>query len=193
MSSTASIAPEPPANGFKVGGGVTADVGLSIWGDLGLGWFGKLSMALARRGMSIQDAQATRIAHDSWTGRLELLTGKANVDPYTLDYLALAREPAGGEDTGAEPRLSRTRIERSSAGTLELTFSADDQLGLLANLLDRLEFLGLFPERLRVTTQGERVDDTLWLRGVAGNAPSPQAEDALRALMARLTASTGGT
>jgi hypothetical protein len=187
------MTPEPPANGFKVGGGTTADVGLSIWGDLGLGWFGKLSMALARRGMSIQDAQAARIAHDSWTGRLELLTGNANVDPYTLDYLALAREPGRREDMDGEPRFSRARVERSSTGTLELRFSAEDQLGLLANLLDRLEFLGLFPERLQVTTQGERVDDTLWLRAVAGNAPSPQAEDALRALMARLVVSAGGT
>ncbi len=190
MSRASESAPASPVNGFKTSPGTAADVGVSLWGDLGLGWFGRLSTALARRGISIQNAQATRVADDNWTGELELLTAHATVDPYALDYLALAKEREVGQQ--GEPRLERARVERSSTGTLELRFSAVDRLGLLSNLLDRLEFLGLFPERLQVATHGDRVDDTLWLRAVAGNAPSPQAEDALKTLMARLTHGPGG-
>lgn len=192
MSSASDSAAASPVNGFKVGAGTTADVSVSLWGDLGLGWFGRLSTALARRGISIQDAQATRVADHDWTGKLELLTANATVDPYALDYLALTKERETVDQHG-EPRLERARVDRSSTGTLELRFSALDQLGLLSNLLDRLEFLGLFPERLKVTTDGDRVEDTLWLRAVAGNAPSPQAEDALKTLMARLAQGPGGT
>jgi hypothetical protein len=46
--------------------------------------------------------------------------------------------------------------------------------------------LGLFPERLRVTTNGQFVDDTIWLRGVAGHMPSPSAEQALFEMLSKL-------
>lgn len=181
---------ERPANGFDVVTGTMGDVCVRIWGDLGLGWFGRLSSALARRGLSIQSAQAVRSAHDSWSGVVELLTQGATTDPYTLDYLALTREPA--RTNAAEFRCERARIERSSTGTLELRFTATDEIGLLSGLFESLQHLGLYPERLKVTTDGHRVDDALWLRGVAGNAPSPHVEEALRALMARLTRGAGG-
>jgi UTP:GlnB (protein PII) uridylyltransferase len=190
MSSSPGFPSERPASGFQVSAGATADIGVTLWGDLGLGWFGKLSTALARRGLSIHSAQATRTANDNWTGSLELLVSSSTSDPYGLDYLELAREQPVSQNQ--EPSFERFRVERTSTGALELRFSAKDQLGLLSGLLDRLEFLGLFPERLRVATDGDRVEDTLWLRGVAGNGPSAQTEEALRALMLRLTRPQNG-
>jgi len=172
------------ATGFEVRAGSTSDIEVTLWGDLGLGWFGHISMALARRGLNIRSAQATRRAGDEWHGVLNLVSTSASVDPYALDYLALASEmsPLSGE----KPAIEGFRLERTASGALELRLSALDQIGLLAGLLDRCEFLGLFPERLRVATNGRAVDDTLWLRAVAGMSASAQAERALRDLLASL-------
>lgn len=188
----ANPAPDPlmerQTSGFEIQRRDSATLNLTIWGDLGLGWFGRLSTAVARRGLSIQSAQATRTETDDWTATVELSTASAIGDSESLNYLELSNEQPVGRKP--EPTFSRFRIDRTSAGTLELRFAAHDQPGLLSALLDHLEFLGLFPERFRVTTQGQRVEDILWLRGVAGNRPSEQAEEALHQLMARSTRPT---
>lgn len=168
-------------SGFEVRAGSTSDVDVSLWGDLGLGWFGRISLALSRRGLSIQSAHATRKPDDTWVGALELASTNGSVDAYALDYVALASEV--GPPSERKPRLEGFRLERIASGSLELRISAQDQIGLLAALLDRCEFLGLFPERLRVSTNGSTVDDTLWLRAVAGVSPSAQAERMLRDAM----------
>lgn len=188
MRSVAPIAPTssaPADRGFDLKPGMTADLGVTLWGDLGLGWFGRLSSALARRGISIQSAQAVRRPDDTWRGSLELMTCEATVDPETLDFLALAEEDGSRIDESA-PVIERFRIERTETGAISLRLFGSDQIGLLSGLLERMEFLGLFPERLRVMTNGEFVDDTIWLRGVAGHAPGTGAEQALIDMLSRL-------
>lgn len=177
--------------GFELRPGLTANLNVNLWGDLGLGWFGRLSTALARRGISIQTAQAVRRPDDSWRGTLELVTTSALADPETLDYLALCTEDPGRPHEGS-PTLDRFRIERTETGTIALRLFGLDRIGLLSGLLERMEFLGLFPERLRVTTNGEFVDDTIWLRGVAGHKPSPGVEQALIDMLSKLRGSASG-
>jgi len=164
---------------------LTANLHVTLWGDLGLGWLGRLSGALARRGISIQTAQAVRRPDDSWRGSLELDTTASTLDPLTLDYGELCGEDAGLPD-GQSPALERFRIERTETGAISLRLFGLDRIGLLSGLLERMEFLGLFPERLRVTTNGQFVDDTIWLRGVAGHMPSPSAEQALFDMLSKL-------
>lgn len=160
---------------------------LEVLAELGLGWFGGLASALARRGLSIESAHATRTPDDAWTGRLRIHRDSEDAaDPALLDFFELCREY--GERATDIPKLETFRLQRTEKGSLELRFFGKDQVGLLAWLLARVEFLGLFPERLSVTTQGERVDDTLWLRGVAGNSASTPAEHALVELLKGLTA-----
>jgi UTP:GlnB (protein PII) uridylyltransferase len=84
------------------------------------------------------------------------------------------------------PVIERFRIERTETGAISLRLFGTDRIGLLSGLLERMEFLGLFPERLRVTTNAEFVDDTIWLRGVAGHSPSTGAEQALIDMLTRL-------
>ena len=173
------------ARGFEIKPGLTANLHVTLWGDLGLGWLGRLSSALARRGISIQTAQAVRRPDDSWRGSLELDTTASTLDPLALDYRALCGEDPGLPD-GQSPSLERFRIERTETGAISLRLFGLDRIGLLSGLLERMEFLGLFPERLRVTTNGQFVDDTIWLRGVAGHMPSPSAEQALFDMLSRL-------
>jgi hypothetical protein len=173
------------ARGFEIKPGLTANLHVTLWGDLGLGWLGRLSGALARRGISIRTAQAVRRPDDSWRGSLELDTTASTGDPLTLDYGELCAEDPGLPD-GQSPALERFRIERTETGAISLRLFGLDRIGLLSGLLERMEFLGLFPERLRVTTSGQFVDDTIWLRGVAGHMPSPSAEQALFDMLSRL-------
>lgn len=171
--------------GFELKPGMTANLNVTLWGDLGLGWLGRLCNALARRGISIQTAQAVRRPDDSWRGTLELDTTACSTDPLTLDYVALSAEDAR-QHGDSFPALDRFRIERTETGTIALRLFGLDRIGLLSGLLERMEFLGLFPERLRVTTNGQFVDDTIWLRGVAGHMPSPSAEQALHDMLSKL-------
>ncbi len=176
---------QPSASGFEIGSGPEQGVSVKLWGALGLGWFGRLATALARRGLSIQNATASRDGDETWLGKLDLSTLNATVDPQTLDYLALAEEePLTPEDL--QTAIERFRIERTETDAICLRLFAKDQVGLLSVLLERMQFLGLFPVRLRVTTSGAFVDDTLWLRGVAGHPPSAEAERALSDLLSRL-------
>lgn len=174
------------ASGFELQPNESGGLTLTLWGDLGLGWLGRLANALSRRGISIESVDAIRRADGSWFGALRLAIVLATIAPTELDYFSLCSE--GRDDTIAlrEPRLERFQIERTAAGALELRLQAADEVGFLASVLDRCEFLGLFPERLKVTTQEGMINDVLWLRGVAGNAPSSEAERALRAQFTRL-------
>jgi hypothetical protein len=157
-----------------------------LWGDLGLGWLGRLANALSRRGISIHSVDAIRRSDGSWFGSLQIVVEHATIAPSELDYFALCSEGPDGM-TPKEPKLERFQIERTATGGLELRLQAPDEVGFLATVLDRCEFLGLFPERLKVTTRDGMINDTLWLRGVAGNAPSSEAERELRAQFARMS------
>jgi hypothetical protein len=154
---------------------------LALWGDLGLGWLGRLANALSRRGISIQSVDALRRADGSWFGSLRLLVSHATIAPTELDYFSLCSEDPDERAVQRELRLERFQVERTAAGALELRLMGSDEVGFLATVLERCQFLGLFPERLKVTTVEGTINDVLWLRGVAGNEPSAEVERALRA------------
>lgn len=161
---------------------------LTLWGDLGLGWLGRLASALSRRGIGIQAVDAIRRTDGSWFGSLQLGVAHASIAPTELDYFSLCSEAPDNRGSSRDLRLDRFQIERTAAGALELRLNGADEVGFLAAVLDRCEFLGLFPERLKVTTDEGTINDVLWLRGVANNAPSAEAEHALRAQFTRISA-----
>lgn len=120
MTSAATSKTQSPAQaprGFEIKPGLTANLNVTLWGDLGLGWLGRLSSALARRGISIQMAQAVRRPDDTWRGSLELVTATSSTDPQRLDYVELCREDAGGAE-GQSPALDHFRIERTETGAI---------------------------------------------------------------------------
>jgi hypothetical protein len=183
MQSAASTAES--GSGFELQRGDDSELALTLWGDLGLGWLGRLANALSRRGISIQSVDAIRRADGSWFGGLRLSTVHATIAPSELDYFALCSEGPRDSVPSLTPKLERFQVERTPTGGLELRLQAVDEVGFLACVLDRCEFLGLFPERLKVTTRDGIINDTLWLRGVAGNTASSEAERELRAQFTR--------
>ncbi|HET9934234.1 MAG TPA: hypothetical protein VFQ35_26210 [Polyangiaceae bacterium] len=188
---TASLQSSPARarRGFETTAGEKGALSVALWGDLGLGWFRRFASAMARRGISIKSAAGTRDGDESWSARIELEVENASVDPKSLNYLALTEE--GDGDPLELPPIDRFRIERTETAAICLRVFAKDRVGLLSALLDRMQFLGLFPVRLRVTTDGPVVDDTIWLKGVADHPPSMEAERALVALLQQLSSSSG--
>jgi hypothetical protein len=177
-------------NGFELQRSENAEVALTLWGDLGLGWLGRLASALSRRGIGIVSVDAIRRSDGSWFGSLVLAVGEATIAPSELDYYGLCSEGPEVRGLARELRLERFQVERTAAGALELRLNGPDEVGFLAAVLDRCEFLGLFPERLQVTTQQGTINDVLWLRGVANNEPSVEVERALRTQFLRLGATS---
>ena len=177
---------EGSGSGFELQRADESELALTLWGDLGLGWLGRLANALSRRGISIESVDAIRRQDGSWFGALLISTVRATIAPTELDYFALCSEGPRDSVAPIAPKLERFQVERTATGGLELRLQAVDEVGFLAFVLDRCEFLGLFPERLKVTTRDGTINDTLWLRGVAGNAASPDAERELRAQFLRL-------
>jgi hypothetical protein len=179
MQHAASLAGS--GSGFELQPAGEGELALTLWGDLGLGWLGRLANALSRRGISIDSVDAIRRSDGSWFGALRISTERATIAPGELDYFALCNEGPRDSSPPIAPKLERFQLERTATGGLELRLQARDEVGFLASVLDRCEFLGLFPERLSVTTHDGLINDTLWLRGVAGNAASGEAERELRA------------
>jgi hypothetical protein len=175
-------------SGFELRRAEDGEVALTLWGDLGLGWLGRLANALSRRGISIQSVDAIRRSDGSWFGDLCISVTRATIAPTELDYFALCGEGPRDSVPPIAPQLERFAVERTATGALELRLQAVDEVGFLASVLDRCEFLGLFPERLKVTTRDGVINDVLWLRGVAGNAASAEAERELRSQFQRFMA-----
>jgi hypothetical protein len=155
-----------------------------------------LSAALSRRHISIRGARAEREPDGSWQGVLELRADdlcsddrceKRTDELYSIDYLALTEEAEQDGSDPTRPRLESFHLVRDVCCSLELHVRAADELGFLSALFVRLGFLGLFPEKVRATTVGDRIDDTFVLHGVGGAVPSAAAERALRAVLTRLT------
>jgi hypothetical protein len=108
-----------------------------------------------------------------------------------LDLLSLTEEVASAPRDPAQPRLSSFRLTRLPDELLELVVTGPDEVGFLSALFARLGFLGLFPDRISATTRSGRIDDTLTLRGIAGEAPSTGTEQALRTALTRITSQSG--
>ena len=72
---------------------------------------------------------------------------------------------------------------------LELDVAGRDAIGFLASLLKRLARLGLFPQRMEVSTQAGEIRDRFWLRSVGGAAPTPEQAQRLERHLLSLTQS----
>ncbi len=152
---------------------------LKIWGRFHPGWLGALSTGLSRHRISIIRGSARKVG-TSWDAGFEITATRFASDPQKLDYLALAREE---NDSAAESGFSLSQFTlvppEKHHGALYLEVKADDQLGFLGHLLNRLAFLLLFPEEISIDTVQGRIFDKFWIKGLGGTSPSKTAQAAL--------------
>lgn len=154
---------------------------LKLWGKFHPGCIGSLSSGLSRNKLNIIRGQAIKsLSH--WNTVLEITKSGFATDPGRLDMLALAKEEDSDATADDSLSISRYTLEppEKHNGALYLEVQAPDQLGFLGQMLNRLAFLLLFPEKIIIDTVNNRIFDKFWIRGLGGNPPSATAQAALR-------------
>ncbi|HET8939331.1 MAG TPA: hypothetical protein VFN67_38060 [Polyangiales bacterium] len=147
-------------------------------------WMLGVCNGLAQNNVSIDRAHARRLTHDaSWIAELHVVALDGASDPLQLPLIAYAES---GPASGSAPLALRTYelIESTDhAGTLRLTFNAQDSVGLLGSLLLAFSSLSLLPVEMHIETREKEACDCLWL--ATSNAGKPSAKDrvALDALL----------
>jgi UTP:GlnB (protein PII) uridylyltransferase len=168
------------AAGFKIVPTVSGNFELKIWGKLNPGWIGSLSSGLSRNRISIIKGKAQK-SSNIWDTVFEIEKTRFATDPLKLDILALALEE---NETTPDTRFSISQFSleppEKHNGALFLEVQAEDQLGFLGQLLNRLAFLLLFPEEISIDTVQGRIFDKFWIKGLGGTPPSATAQAALR-------------
>jgi hypothetical protein len=153
---------------------------LKIQGRFPPNWAGNLSSGLSKNRFSIVRGTARKVK-TSWTAELEITPDRFAADPKDIDFLALAQNGTGS-DTTQQISLDEFSLgdPASNSGALYLEIKALDQTGFLGEFLNRLAFFSLFPEQMEIDTEGERISDRFWIKGVGGSAPSDNAINTLR-------------
>ena len=137
---------------------------IRLGGMLRAAWMVGVCNGLAREQLSIQRAHARRLTRETtWIAELHVLAQPAAPDPLEIRYVDFAEQA----DVPAPPSLQLDNYElRESVdhgGTLQLTFSAADALGLLGSLLAAFASISLLPVEMHVETRQQRAHDCLWL------------------------------
>jgi hypothetical protein len=151
-----------------------------LGGSFGQGWLASLCRGLAAQNISIERAHAMRTRNLSWIAEFTARSLAGAPLPESVPYLMLAASPVAHE--GQPLSLDRYELESCYDGTLKLSFEAQDALGLLGTLLEKLAALGLYPVEMHIETQTQRALDMLWLSTADGGAPG----DLLRAALERV-------
>ncbi len=157
---------------------------LKIQGRFPPDWAGNLSSGLSKNRFSIVRGTARKVK-TSWTAEFEIMPDRFAADPKDIDFLALAQDGTGS-DTTHQISLDEFIFgdPASNSGALYLEIKAIDQTGFLGEFLNRLAFFSLFPEQMEIDTEGGRISDRFWIKGVGGSAPSENALNNLRSKLA---------
>lgn len=164
----------PEGAGFRV----------EIWGSFPPDWCGSFSLQCYAAKLSVVSGEARRMRASYWAGRF-LLSNAGNESVESLDFVRMAaRRPKALLPPG-EITIDELRIERSTRNdAAEIHLTARDRLGLLAFVLHRFAFCGLYPHGLVLRTSPDgRAEDWFEVFGVGGTPPS---EHALAALSSEL-------
>lgn len=157
-----------------------------LGGSFGPGWLASLCCGLAAQRINIERAHAMRTRNLSWIAEFTAVALPGAPDPDTVHYLSLATSPIS--PYGKAMRLDSYALETCYDGTLKLSLEAQDSLGLLGVVLEKLAALGLYPAEMHIETQTARAEDTLWLCTADGGTPSDALRDSLeRALEGALS------
>lgn len=177
--------PRAPGRGSAIA--ALAEAGrfeLTLWGRLGRSFAAHLCTGLAASHLSVVRGEAERCGEE-WSARFELERRVGRVDPRTLDFLTLCREPRARRAV-APLELAAFSLGESAAhpGAMELRVEAADRLGLLGALLERLAFLAVAPEQMAIETRAGRALDRFRLRAADGSPLSRATQRILHEVLA---------
>ncbi|SFI38277.1 hypothetical protein [Planctomicrobium piriforme] len=150
-------------------------------------WVAFLFAGLSANGVSVISGQAQQRSLATWSANFQLDFSRAMQTAQSIDYLALTDQEQLPLVSDI-PRLTGFQIQRRTDESLEVRLEANDQLGFLGRLLGKICMLGLFPVEMVISTIGNRIQDTLIFRGIAGMAPSEATRQRLESVLQSGTA-----
>jgi hypothetical protein len=161
--------------------------GVQLQGALGAGFAGSLARELALRRISVVRGWARRTQTRRWEARLTLDVLDPRVNPFHIDFLALARSATAPRRLEVPPRLEAYGLDRAREH-LEVTIRAPDGVGVLDALLATFAFYSLFPREMTIETRGGVAHDLFRLQRAGGGLPSDVVVAALEATLRDVTA-----
>lgn len=152
---------------------------LRLWGDLSRDWAAALFGGLARHRIGVVRGEARRRPDGRSVASFLVEREARGSDPLLLDVLGLIGRGRG--PTAAPFVIEHHRLYPSAAygGSLRLELMGPDQHGFLAGLFERLAFLSLVPEAMRVQTGPGGVFDRFDLKTSDGRTPGPAVQRVL--------------
>jgi hypothetical protein len=167
--------------GFEINRMTSGHFALEIWGRLPPTWIGALSSGLSRNRISVINGAAKKVK-TSWQAEFEVMPAPLATDPNRIDFLELALK---GHVAAPAVTISLDEFllddnPQKYDGALYLEVKAQDQLGFLGALLNRLAYFTLFPESLIIETVDDRIFDRFWIKGLGGQFPSAASVKTLR-------------
>ena len=184
---TALLDPTDPSSPGGQAEGPDRAYRVRLGGMLRSTWMLGVCTGLATQNVSIDRAHARRLSHDgSWIAELHVIAMPGAADPLQLPLIAFAQESPA--ELGASPSLREYELLESTdhGGTIRLTFSAQDSVGLLGSLLRTFSGLSLLPVEMHIETRGMQACDCLWLTSLDADKPRPPTAEDRRALDALL-------
>lgn len=137
---------------------------LELWGALPRSWAGNLALHAFARQLSIDSADAVETSPRRWAARFHVAQSDAFGQPLEGDFMQMARRPP--RFIPALP-VSEVVIDISQpldeSGRVIAWVHGQDSIGLLAQLLERFDSLGLEPSRFALRTAHGQVRDCFWL------------------------------
>jgi hypothetical protein len=156
---------------------------IRLGGMLRSTWMLGVCTGLASQLVSIDRAHARRLSHDgSWIAELHVIAMPGSADPLQLPLIAFAEEAPVDAGSTLPLREYALRECTDHGGTIRLTFSAQDSVGLLGSLLRTFSGLSLVPVEMHIETRGMQACDCLWLTRLQADKPQPPTEDDRNAL-----------
>ena len=152
---------------------------IRLGGMLRAAWMVGVCNGLAREQLSIQRAHARRLTRETtWIAELHVMAVPGARDPLEIRYVDFAEQT----DVPAPPMLQLSDYQLAESvdhgGTLQLTFIAQDAVGLLGSLLAAFASISLLPVEMHIETRQQRAHDCLWLASTrSGATKKPNASD----------------
>jgi hypothetical protein len=160
---------------------------IRLGGMLRAGWMVGVCNGLAGERLSIDRAHARRLTHDgTWIAELHVIATPGASDPLQIRYVDFA--DVADIPVSAPLQLHSYELLESAdhGGTLRLTFSAPDAVGLLGSLLAAFASLSLLPVEMHIETREQQARDCLWLASMGRSGSSKPNDSERRSLDALL-------
>ena len=158
---------------------------LSVRGCFTPGWLARLSAGLSDHKVSILCGGGRQIYGSYWEAGFEIKMAAFTDDPRKLDFRSFVEARTSVRyDESFELREFSIEQPEDPHQAVWVVVKGADKIGFLRNILKVFAFYSLFPSEIEIETIGANACDRFLLHSVGGTAPSANALQGVRELLA---------